>query len=258
LLPPVDFELAASPGVLVVSPRSRIARERTETLRPDLTLADIEEIERSAESDGEHSALVVPTGGVATYPAIVDIEAGYRGAVATAAHEWVHHYLALYPLGRSYFAGPDTRVINETVADMAGDEIARVVVERFGVPQPQSSAVAGTPRPNGVDPIRVLRDLRLEVDALLAAGRVEDAEQRMEEVRGELANSNSYIRPRRINQAYFAWYGTYAGRPESVDPLGPQLRKIRERAGSLHAFIAQVRDAQTRADIARLAGESDS
>ena len=44
--------------------------------------------------------------------------------VGTAAHEWVHHYLAFYPLGASYFRSQDLRTLNETVADVVGDEVA--------------------------------------------------------------------------------------------------------------------------------------
>jgi hypothetical protein len=72
----------------------------------------------------------------------------------------------------------------------------------------------------------------------------------MELVRAELEAGGVFIR--RINQAYFAWYGTYAARPDSVDPIGPQLRELRERAGSLARFLELVRGATTRDDVARL------
>jgi hypothetical protein len=253
VLPPVDLELAATPQVLVVSPRDRISRERTELLRPDLTDADIEAIERDAEADGMHAALVVPTGGVATYPAIVDTDARYRQAVTTASHEWVHHYLALYPLGRAYFDTGDTRAINETVADVAGDEIAGLALQRFNdVPPPDIEAPETDPRPF-VDPFKLLRDLRVEVDSLLAEGRIDEAERRMQSVQEQLATANTSLKPRRINQAYFAWYGTYAARPDSVDPLGDQVRAVRQRAASLAQFLELMRGVQSRAEVERLA-----
>jgi hypothetical protein len=253
MLPPVDFELAASPHVLVLSPRARIERVHSESLRPDLSLQDIEAIEREAEADGTYSALVVPTGGVATYPAIVGGDS-YRDVVGAAAHEWVHHYMVLYPLGRAYFDSNDARTINETVADVVGDEIAERVIARYGVPSTSQPSGADPPVPSSVDPIMLLRDLRVEVDGLLAAGRIVEAEQRMQAAREELVRLNASIRPRRLNQAYFAWYGTYAARPDSVDPLGAQIRTVRERAGSLARFVEQVRDVRSRADVARLAG----
>ena len=60
-----------------------------------------------------------------------------------------------------------------------------------------------TPVPSArprVDVNATLRDLRREVDALLAAGKVSEAEARMEAVRLQLADSGVHIR--KINQAY--------------------------------------------------------
>ena len=88
------------------------------------------------------------------------------------------------------------------------------------------------------------------VDALLAAGNVTAAEARMAEVRDQLAAQGTEIR--RLNQAYFAWYGTYAARPDSVDPLGTQLRTLRQQTGSLAAFLERVRETASRAEIAAL------
>ena len=232
VFPPVDVELTAAPRVLVVSPRARIERLVDRALRPDLTR--------------DLSALVVSAGGIATYPAIVSDSRSYASTVSAAAHEWVHHYLSFYRLGLSYFVSDDLKTINETVASIAGDEIAAAVLDRFGDPT--------TPRPAGgvtgrVDPAGPLRELRLDVDELLAGGWIEQAEQLMERVRLELEAEGVTIR--RINQAYFAWFGVYAARRDAVDPLGPQLREIRERSSSLRAFMAAVRGADSRSDIER-------
>ncbi|MSQ29984.1 MAG: hypothetical protein EXR68_05815 [Dehalococcoidia bacterium] len=248
LFPPVNLELAAAPRALVVSPRARIARVRTEALRPDFTFAAGETLERRIEADRTLSALVVGTGGIATYPAIVASSEDYAGTVTAAAHEWVHHYLALYPLGRAYFSG-NAETINETVADVVGEEVARLVIEHWGTPLAPPAA-----RRPVIDATAVLRDLRIEVDALLAAGRIEDAERRMQTVRVQLDSMGVGIR--RINQAYFAWYGTYAARPDSIDPLGGQVRAARARAGSLARFLEQIRALSTREEVARLAGGS--
>jgi hypothetical protein len=252
VFPPIDVELVSPPRVLVIAPRDLIERQSTGLLRPDLSLADIETIEARAErADPTISALVVRSGGVATYPAIVTDTRSYRGTLETAAHEWVHHYLAFYPLGIRYFMSSDVEAINETVADIVGDEVAAIALERFGDP-------TAPPPPPGISPSvdrnEVLRDLRLEVDALLAEGRVLEAEQRMDEVRAELCDAGVCIR--KINQAYFAWFGTYTARPDSVDPLGPQLRELRELSSDVAAFLARVRGAGGRDDIERLLDEA--
>ncbi len=257
VFPPVDFELAASPRVLVESPRNVIERRSTELLRPGIDAARAAGIEREIEGrDAGVSALVVGSGGVAAFPAIVADDSGYADTVAAAAHEWTHHYLAFYPLGLHYFDNQSSAALNETVADLVGDEVAREVLARWGDPtapaaSPTATAPAGVPgRPaRAVDVNAVLRDLRREVDGMLAAGKVAEAEARMEEVRQLLASNG--VRIRRINQAYFAWYGTYAARADSIDPVGAQLREIRERAGSLAGFLRIVGGLTSRADVQR-------
>ncbi|MDO9443759.1 MAG: hypothetical protein Q7K37_00435 [Dehalococcoidia bacterium] len=259
VMPPVNVELAAPPRVLVVSPRDEIRRERVVLLRPDLTLADAEGIEAETEAeDASRAALVVGSGGVATYPAVVVNSGSYAATVETAAHEWVHHYLAFYPLGIRYFTSNDLRTVNETVADIVGEEVAARVLERWGDPTasaPAEAPAGATPTstPSGtpaVDRDAVLRDLRLEVDALLTAGRIEEAETRMEAVRLELWEAG--VRIRRINQAYFAWFGTYAARPDATDPIGAQLRAVRAGSASLPDFLARVRGVGSRGDVETL------
>ena len=263
VFPPVDIELASSPRALVISPRDHVERIDTRLLRPDLTLDDAITLEAIAEQDESLSAIVVGTGGVATYPAVVNEGRSYASTVSTAAHEWVHHYLTFYELGFRYNGSSDLRTINETVADIAGDEIAAIVIERFGDPtrsgEPPAASTAtspGEPASPAVDRNELLRNLRLEVDSLLEAGRVEDAEARMEQLRLELCDAGYCLR--RINQAYFAWYGTYAAREDSVDPLGPQLRELRERSGSLQSFLAAVRGVGSRAQVDQLLDQSVS
>jgi hypothetical protein len=270
VFPPVNVQLVSPPRILVESPRAEIRRVRTELLRPDLTSADAVRIEReSEERRPDRAALVVGVGGLATYPAIVNAHRSYETTVATAAHEWAHHYLVFYPLGYRYFGSQEAQVINETVADVIGEEVARAVLERWGdptrpeeepTPEPVPAeadleeAVEETPEAEeAFDYFAVLRSLRLDVDALLEEGRVEEAEQRMGEVRDELAEQGFHFR--RINQAFFAWFGTYAGRPDSVDPLGGQIAEIRDRAGTLPEFVRLIQAVSTRAEVETLLEE---
>ena len=246
IFPFVDIELASSPRVLVESPRAKIERVRADLLRPDLDQARVVAIEaRSERERPDRRAIVAPSGGVATYPAIVTDDGGYAEIVETAAHEWVHHYLTFYPLGRSYFSSRDAETINETVADVIGEEVAALILGRWG--DPTRSGPPPAPSARSVDLNARLRALRLEVDALLAAGKVEEAEARMEQARGDLVLRGTPIRV--LNQAFFAWYGTYAARPDSVDPLGAQLREVRERAGDLPTFVREIRAVTSRGEI---------
>ncbi|HJM76334.1 MAG TPA: hypothetical protein QGI71_10855 [Dehalococcoidia bacterium] len=245
--PPVDIELSLSPRILVTSPRDRIERLDATRLRADLTTEQAVALEQATEADDPAlSSLVVATGGIAFYPAIVSNRNGYATTVETAAHEWVHHYMGFYPLGFGVPTG-DRQVISETVADHVGDEVAALMIERFG--DPTSAPTPG--RASGDSPTtETLRDLRNEVEALLAESRIEDAERRMEEVRQALEAEGVHIR--RINQAFFAWTDIYAARPDSIDLLGDQIRTLRTATGSLAAFIELLRGTTTRDDIERL------
>ncbi|MCZ6891732.1 MAG: hypothetical protein O7F09_04375, partial [Chloroflexi bacterium] len=42
---------------------------------------------------------------------------------------------------------------------------------------------------------------------------------------------------RKLNQAYFAFHGTYADSPASVSPIHQQLLDLRDASTSLAAFI---------------------
>ena len=90
---------------------------------------------------------------------------------------------------------------------------------------------------------------------MLAAGEIEAAERRMEEAREFLDGEGIPIR--RINQAYFAFFGDYTAGPASPDPLGDQLREIRRRAGSLGGFLELVRELRSRDGVEALLAELD-
>jgi hypothetical protein len=249
LFPPVDFELDSPPKVLAVSPRERIELDRSYLLAPGLGPEAVLAVESEAEATGV-SALVVNTGGVATYPSVIPELASYREIVETVIHEWLHQYLVFYPLGRRYFAGEETRTLNETVANIAGRELADLFIQRY----PDLSgeeAPAPAPAPPGSFDFRAeMRALRLRVEELLAEGRLAEAERLMNEKRDEFEASGVYIR--RINQAYFAYFGSYADTPGSIDPIGPKLERLRQRAGSAARFVLAARGLSSEAELDRL------
>jgi hypothetical protein len=98
---------------------------------------------------------------------------------------------------------------------------------------------------------------RVRVDELLAAGDVAGAEQYMEE-RRQFFYENG-IRLRKINQAFFAFYGGYqAGGGVSgaggQDPTGPAVLAIRRSAPGILDFILTLRSVTTRDELLRIAG----
>jgi hypothetical protein len=238
--PPVSFELTGPPQLLVRSPRDRIERVSDSLLQADLTLADIEAIEEDAESRST-AAIVVSIGGLAAYPAIVRDNRTYGSLLETASHEWVHHYLAFYPLGRAWGRGGDAHVLNETTANIAGRALAQVIQQRHAIAFADGEDGRGPPgNAASVDFDSVMRQLRLDVDALLEAGDVEGAEALMAGQRQYLEDNGIYIR--KINQAYFAFYGTYGDSPASSDPTGPKIEEVWDLTGDVGVFLAVMRE----------------
>jgi hypothetical protein len=245
--PPVDFELTNPPQLLVRSPRSVIRRDGDILLKNDLGLAEIQRLEAKTSND-EDVTVVISIGGLAAYPAIVHADRPYSTTLNTAAHEWVHHYLAFFPLGEQWGKGGDAHTLNETTAELAGDEIARLIADRHPVEFPDGRDGRG---PAGKSPTldfnETMHALRLEVDDLLAQGKVSDAEALMEQKRLELNAAGYNIR--KINQAYFAFHGTYAESPQSSDPIGPKVREVWERTEDVGVFLAIMRNVESVQDL---------
>ncbi|HXG42780.1 MAG TPA: hypothetical protein VNL95_08665 [Dehalococcoidia bacterium] len=233
VFPPVAVELGPTPKVLAVSPRQRIVLQQAFLLTPRLSPGQRDALEQAVDATGL-SSLVVDVGGLGAYPSIVPASDDYAFLVETAIHEWVHHYLALYPLGRNYFRSQETRTINESVADLVAEELTLAYFRRYPM---DGSLPPLREWPPAL--VRELRSLRQDVEALLRLGQVEEAEALMEARRQELASQGYYIR--RLNQAYFAFFGLYADNPASASAVGPKLAALRLRAGSLRRFLEMVR-----------------
>jgi hypothetical protein len=102
-----------------------------------------EKLEDSVDGALDVSSLVVGIGGIGLYPTMVMETTDINGLAEVVAHEWVHNYLTLRPLGFSYANSPELRTMNETVAAIAGKELGRAVVAQYypellpPEPQPQ-------------------------------------------------------------------------------------------------------------------------
>jgi hypothetical protein len=128
--PPVEFKMDELPHLLIISPRDKIELMETVLLQENLSLGEITEIEDEAEELGV-SALIERVGGIATYPSMVPLTASLDDILPTIVHEWMHQYLFFHPLGRHYWASYEMRTINETVADMAGEELGSIVLQEY-------------------------------------------------------------------------------------------------------------------------------
>ncbi len=245
LWPPLVFRFSALPNYLVVSPRDRIELMAGVHLRPDLDTPQKVDIEENVAQKFGVSALVEPLGGLGVWPTMVTNEADLSWILDTISHEWLHTYMAFHPLGWHMFDTPEMDTINETVATIVGEEVGAEAAWRYyGIPKPKPQPLPATPAklpppdPNKFDFRLEMRRTRLQVDDLLAAGRVDEAEAYMEARRQVFVQHGYAIR--KLNQAYFAFHGSYATTGAATDPIGPKLRELRSLTPDLAAFVHTV------------------
>jgi hypothetical protein len=258
VMPPVEFEFQSSPDFLVISRRDRIERIGSVSLQPNLSLERIEEIEEFTDQL-DVSSLVVATGGVGAYPTVIVENTSLDFAIRVVIHEWTHNYLFFHPLGQHYADSQELTSMNETVASMVEDELSLELARRYypDIYEGRMAALAyeGSAAPELVHEDEFsfnaqMRKTSLRVEELLAAGKVEEAEAYMEQRRQKLVEMGYYIR--KLNQAYFAFYGSYAagkGWAAETNPIGEQMHSLRERSPSLADFLSTVARMSTYQDL---------
>ena len=267
-VPNVWYHSTPLPYALIVSPRDRIEQIANISVDTDITIDEQAALETRVDEGLNTSSLVVPIGGVGVYPTMVMRTTNLPWLLNTISHEWTHNYLTLRPLGILYGETPELRTMNETTASIAGDEIGGLVIERF-YPELKTASPPSTALRTNLSPSTLLRtslisasldhpepgdflrppfdfreqmhETRVTVDALLTEGKIEEAEAYMEE-RRLVFLQNGYLL-RKINQAYFAFFGAYADSPGGAageDPVGPAVRALREQSNSLADFVNTI------------------
>ena len=263
--PPVLYHSTPLPWALIVSPREVIRQDALISLQTELTLEEHVALEGEISEGLEVSTLVVPVGGLGSYPTMVAQTTNLPWLLEVVAHEWIHNYLNLRPLGISYNRTPELRTMNETAASIAGTEISRLVLERFFpelLPPPPTAEAATPPPPTSEEPpvfdFRAeMHETRIRADELLAQGMIEEAEEYME-ARRRVFWENGY-RIRKLNQAYFAFHGAYADVPGGAagdDPVGAAVRAFWARTGSLLEFIRRLSWLTSFGELERLLADS--
>ncbi len=243
--PPLLMKMTPLPLVLIVSPRDRVERLYGWSLEAGFPVAEREILETAVFDNLKRSALVVPIGGMGFYPAMIQETANINWLMTVIAHEWVHHWLTLHPLGITYLESEQLRTINETVASIVGDEVGAMVIERFypefaPVPVENNEADSGEYSPPAFNYYAEMGKTRVEMDRLLEEGEIDEAEAYLEDQRRVFVEQGYNIR--KLNQAYFAFYGAYAdsGGATGSDPIGPALLELRENSPSLRNFLDTV------------------
>ena len=241
VFPPVDTVFTRSPHVLILSPRDRIERQKDILLNPGLSGLEKEGIEDQIVFEKQDlSVYIEDTGGIAVYPSVVSDIYGLQNATGISSHEWIHHWLLFKPLGQSFWNNTEMASLNETVATLAGKEIGDKVYtsltgKEVNQTMPPSSKLLD---PDSFDFRAEMQQTRMQAEALLSAGNIEEAEKYMEE-RRQLFVANQYL-IRKLNQAYFAFHGTYAASAASISPIGYQVQELRDHSESLENFLNTV------------------
>ncbi|HLF89187.1 MAG TPA: hypothetical protein VI451_09600, partial [Anaerolineales bacterium] len=252
-IPPILYHSTAIPHALILSPRDVIRQDENISISPDITIDEQVALEDEVENTLNVSALVVPIGGVGTYPTMVAQTSNLNWLAEVVAHEWTHNFFTLRPLGISYINSPELRTMNETAASLAGNELGRAVIARFypdllppEEPPPPPPSEEPTPEPEPPpEPVfnfnAEMHETRVNADKLLAEGKIEQAERYME-LRRRFFWDNGY-RIRKLNQAYFAFYGAYADEPggaAGTDPVGEAVRLLRAQSATLADFLNTI------------------
>ena len=274
--PPVHFVFVEPPLKLTVSPRDRISTVHSRVLQAEYDPVILGESESAIETRTDLRAHITQIGGMAVYPAMVVDSSSLEWALNTIAHEWVHHYLFHFPLGLRYARNDEATTLNETVSDIVGNEIGERVARQYysreeaGPARPAEETLADTcacnieelvaqeremeqqrweryGRPLPFNFQQAMRETRLHVDALLEDGLVETAEAYMEARRRYFVEKGYPLRV--LNQAYFAFNGSYATGAASSSSIGPQLQQLRAESSDLVHFLQQVRWFTSLADL---------
>lgn len=256
-IPPTLYHISPTPLALIVAPRSRIEQIANISVLPTLTLDQQISLEDKVAKSQNVSTLVVAIGGVGVYPTMIMETTDLNWTLDTIAHEWTHNYLNIRPLGLNYSTTPELRTMNETTASIVGGEIGKYVLQHY-YPQMQASLPASSPanliafdnhflsinRFADTPPFDFraeMHETRVHVDALLAQGKIDEAENYMEQ-RRQIFVKNGYL-IRKLNQAYFAFNGAYADVPGGAageDPVGPAVRLLRAKSKSLADFVNTI------------------
>jgi hypothetical protein len=250
-LPPVLYHTTPPPDALITSPRDVIRQDQNISISPDISVDEMEALENKVDKALNVSSLVVGIGGIGLYPTMVMETTDINLLANVVAHEWIHNYLTIHPLGFSYLNSPELRTMNETVASIAGNELGKALIAKY-YPEylppepPATEATIGSEQPSPPSPPlfnfnKEMNLTRVTTDRLLAEGKIDQAESYMEMRRRFLWDHGYHIR--KLNQAYFAFYGAYADQPGGAageDPVGAAVRSLRDKSPTLKDFVNRI------------------
>jgi hypothetical protein len=245
----LSVHLTDLPYAFIISPREVIRQDANLDVSGALTLDQQVALEDQVSRSLKVSALVVPLGGIGTYPTMVAQSSDLNWIASVIGHEWTHNYLTFRPLGINYGTSGALRTMNETTAEGIGIELGALLIQRYypdlAPPPPPFTNILKRDQPPppptqapSFDFQAEMHDTRVTTDALLAQGKIDAAEAYMESRRRVFLAHGYQIR--KLNQAYFAFYGAYeisGGGAAGSDPVGATVRLLRRRSPSIAFFV---------------------
>ncbi len=253
-IPWVLYHVSPLPQNIIISRKEKIGTIANFILKP-IPVDTANTLENKVDSQLKVSSLVVEIGGLADYPTMVMRTSALDWIIDTVSHEWIHLYLSQRPLGLNYTT-PELRTMNETTASIAGNEIGKFVLEKYYpelaietnfVSSNQDAKNADQPEFNFRNEMHLTR---INVDNMLSEGLISEAEAYMEQRRVIFWQHGYEIR--KLNQAYFAFYGSYADTPGGAageDPVGPAVRDLRKKSPTLKAFLDRISQMSSYSDL---------
>ena len=253
IFPTPEFTVGNSPKLLVTSPKNKIERGSELLISSSINLKDVEKIENTIEEEENLSSIIIDIGGIAAYPAIVKESNNPRQLFLTFSHEWLHQYLIFHPLGRSYFSSVKMKEINETLANIFSDKLLfSLCLKEFELKE-EICSVEGRVK-NEFDYSNFMKNLRLEVDNLLFERKILEAEKLMKD--STLILNNNGFKIRKINQAWFAFNGTYGDSPSSTSNVDDELLKFINNQLSIKTAIDELKNINSLNDYNNLIKDS--
>lgn len=260
IVPPLRFSFTGLPDVMIISRREVIERIDQRQLVSGISIETKQRLEKQVDEQFNVSSFITPIGGLGAYPTMLPQLSSVRYAIETAAHEWAHNFFVfrLAPIAINYTNDAPSRIINETCAVIFEREISKRVIAKYYpdlITDNQAGKGVGNARTTEqgkFDFNKEMRETRLRADELLAEGKIVQAENYMEERRAIFVK-NGYI-IRKLNQAYFAFYGAYNAEPggsptSGRDPIGPAVQRLRQQSATLGEFMERAARVRGRADL---------
>lgn len=235
LFPPVDIKFARMPTMIVTSRRDKIERLERLLLQPDLEYIKRGELEDALLDEYGLSAFTGDLAGLSTYPTLVTDTDSLRSIMRTAAHEWLHVYWFFRPFGQAFWSSSEMGTLNETAADIAGRELGDATFAQMGGDLEKNALRYQPQEERDSQFTEMMRETRRRTEELLAEGRILEAEEYMKERWWRLRLGGYGIR--KLNQAYFAFYGIYGESASSVSPIGDQMAEFRSYFDSVGEFV---------------------